>query len=140
MELMELNQIQEVIYEGSADASEDSAEEITRYVNSVQVLTSHDQNRSRNVFDFVRESGYVAAVTRRQAKEQRNHVRFANEVSVIGPSREELVLGPTGARTEDLNDEQAQPRLDATAVHEPCSDDVDPSVVQEECRRRISAT
>ncbi|KAE9283962.1 hypothetical protein PR003_g26984 [Phytophthora rubi] len=61
-ELRELNRIQEVIYEPSAETSE---EVVTRSINSIRILETRNKNRSKIFFDFARETGQVAAVTRR---------------------------------------------------------------------------
>ncbi|KAJ8546761.1 hypothetical protein ON010_g11475 [Phytophthora cinnamomi] len=82
-ELMELNRTREVIYKTPADTLERFVEETPRFVNSVRVLETHDQNRRRNFFDFGRELVHVDAVTGCQAKER--ELGGADEDSVATP-------------------------------------------------------
>ncbi|KAE9320087.1 hypothetical protein PR003_g17816 [Phytophthora rubi] len=75
-ELRVLNRIQEVIYEPSAETSE---EVVTRSINSIHILETRDKSRSKIFFDFARETGQVAAVTRHQARAHQKQVRFSTE-------------------------------------------------------------
>ncbi|KAE9183501.1 hypothetical protein PF005_g22067 [Phytophthora fragariae] len=132
-ELRVLNRIQEVIYEPSTETSE---EVVTRSINSIRILETRDRSRSKNFFDFVWETGRVAAVTRHQARARQKHVRFAPEPVIINQDAE--VQDQADNQVEGTPDPQDPPRPDATSTHEPSADDIDPLVVQVERRGRIS--
>ncbi|KAE9320738.1 hypothetical protein PF008_g17968 [Phytophthora fragariae] len=84
-ELGVLNRIHEVIYEPSAETSE---EVVTRSINSIRILETRNKNRRKNFFDFARETGQVAVVTRHQARARQKHVRFATEPVIINQDTE----------------------------------------------------
>ncbi|KAE8994301.1 hypothetical protein PR002_g19978 [Phytophthora rubi] len=132
-ELKVLNRIREVIYEPSADTSE---EVVTRSINSIRVLETRDESRSKNFFDFAWETGQVAAVTRHQARARQKHVRFATEPVIINQDTE--VQDRPDNQVEETPDPQDPPGPDATNIHEPSADDIDPLIVQGERRGRIS--
>ncbi|KAE9070490.1 hypothetical protein PF007_g26923 [Phytophthora fragariae] len=131
-ELKILNRIHEVIYEPSADTSE----EVARSINSIRVRETRDESCSKNFFDFAWGTGQVAAVTRHQARARQKHVRFATEPVIINQDTE--VQDRPDNQVEETPDPQDPPGPDATSIHEPSADDIDPLVVQGERRGRIS--
>ncbi|KAE9323603.1 hypothetical protein PF008_g17309 [Phytophthora fragariae] len=126
-ELKVLNRIHEVIYEPSAETSE---EVVTRSINSIRILETRDKSRSKNFFDFAWETGQVAAVTRHQARARQKHVRFATEPVIINQDTE--VQNRADDQVEGTPDSQDPPRPDATSTHEPSADDIEHLAVQEE--------
>ncbi|KAE9275660.1 hypothetical protein PF001_g26481 [Phytophthora fragariae] len=131
-ELKILNRIHEVIYEPSADTSE----EVAPSINSIRVRETRDESRSKIFFDFAWGTGQVAAVTRHQARARQKHVRFATEPVIINQDTE--VQDRPDNQVEETPDPQDPPGPDATSIHEPSADDIDPLVVQGERRGRIS--
>ncbi|KAE8886293.1 hypothetical protein PF005_g7576 [Phytophthora fragariae] len=132
-ELRVLNRIQEVIYKPSAETSE---EVVTRSINSIRILETRDKSRCKIFFDFARETGQVSAVTRHQAMARQKHVRFATEPVIANQDTE--VQDRTDNQVEETPDPQDPPGPDATSIHEPSADDIDPLAVQGERCGRIS--
>uniref|UniRef100_H3GYL0 Uncharacterized protein n=1 Tax=Phytophthora ramorum TaxID=164328 RepID=H3GYL0_PHYRM len=136
LELVELNRIGEVIYEPSVQTT---AEEKPT-VSFARAQVARGTSRDRSFFDFVRdEPDYLTATTRHQAKARKKRVRFADETSVIGPddaAERDEVNGVTTEAQSELRAEQSSNEADPGA---PNAEDVDPVVIQEERRRRISA-
>ncbi|KAE8983447.1 hypothetical protein PR001_g23442 [Phytophthora rubi] len=128
-----LNRIHEVIYEPSAETSE---EVVTRSINSIRILETRDKSRGKIFFEFAWETGQVAAVTRHQARIRQKHVRFAIEPVIINQDTE--VQDRPDIQVEETPDPQYPPGPDATSIHEPSAEDIDPLAVQGERRGRIS--
>uniref|UniRef100_H3H680 Integrase catalytic domain-containing protein n=1 Tax=Phytophthora ramorum TaxID=164328 RepID=H3H680_PHYRM len=135
-ELVELNRIGEVIYEPSVQTTAEEKPAVT----FARVQVAHGISHDKSFFDFVRDGpDYLTATTRHQAKARKKRVQFADEISVIGPNDAAERDEANGVTTEAQNELRAEQSNNEADSSVPNAEDVDPVVIQEERRRRISA-
>ncbi|OWZ00158.1 hypothetical protein PHMEG_00028721 [Phytophthora megakarya] len=135
-ELKEFSRIQEMIYESSSDENKVMKSESENFVQIAQGITRQASVPSGEIAvqgktftDFVPR---IAAMTRSQARKGSKRVHFEDDLEDSGVEAE------TEAETLADNSQVEPQRTNAEAQHSPNADDIEPVIIQEERRRRIS--